>query len=117
MVNLYSKYPAVMLLTGLRDDWQLFLFEVGQVVDCVFGLKRGISMLETFINQPYPNQPEVDELERILRRPKLNMMDLLPQSDVADMHDMFDVMTLEEIQELQLTHLLEFLKQTPAFQQ
>lgn len=152
LTSLYSKYPVVMLLTDLREHWQFFWLEVGGIVDCVFDLKSGITLLETFIHNPNPNQStgqsapylsrcnyrtaiiqqpndalplpqdsqpqdsEVDVLERILKRPKLNIMDLLPKSDAADMRDVFDVMTPEEIQEWQLKHLPGFLKQTPAFQ-
>lgn len=42
---------------GLKARLAVFWLEVGQVVDCVFDLKRSISMLETFIHQPNPNQP------------------------------------------------------------
>ena len=159
VASLYSKYPAVMLLTDLREDWHFFWLEVGQVVDCVFDLKSGITLLETFIHQPNPNQPnpnqpnpnqstgqptpyapylrrcnyrsviqqpndalplprdtlpqatETDVWERVLRRPKI---DLLPKSDVADMRDVLE--TPEEIHEWELRHLLEFLRQTPALQ-
>ena len=57
VANVYSKYPAVALLTDLREHWQFFCLEVEQIVDWVFDLKCGISMLETFIHQPNPNQP------------------------------------------------------------
>ena len=146
VANLYSKYPAVMLLTDLREDWHFFWLEVGQVVDCVFDLKSGITLLETFIHQPNPTgqptlyapylrrcnyrsaiqQPkdalplprdtlpqatEADVLERVLKRPKIN---ILPKSDVADMRDVLE--TPDEIREWELRHLPEFLRQTPALQ-
>jgi hypothetical protein len=142
------RYPVVMLLTDLGKHWQFFWLQTKKVVDCVFDLKEGITLLETivqqpcpFVSQPTPNAPylqrcvfktaisqarksddalpedtEVGGLEQLLQRPKVDIMGLLPEDDVADMRDVFDVMTPKEIREWQLRRVLDFAMQTPAIQ-
>ncbi|RUS22568.1 hypothetical protein BC937DRAFT_88444 [Endogone sp. FLAS-F59071] len=63
-----------------------------------------------------PEDTEVEGLERLLRRPKVDIMGLLPEDDVADMRDVFDVMTPNEIREWQMRRVLDFAMQTPAVQ-
>jgi len=146
--NLCSIYPVVMVLTDLGERWQFFWLQRGWVVDCVFDLKKGITLLETIVQQPNPpvGQPtpdapylqrcdlrtatsqaresddalpedtEVEGLERLLQRPKVDIMDMLPEDDVADMRDVFDVMTPKEVREWQMRRVLDFAMQTPAVQ-
>jgi len=63
-----------------------------------------------------PEDTEFEGLERLLQRPKVDIMSMLPEDDVADMRDVFDVMTPKEIREWQLRRVLDFAMQTPAMQ-
>ena len=55
MANVFLVwYPVVILLTDLRQHWQFFWLQTKTVVDCVFDLKEGITLLETIVQQPYP---------------------------------------------------------------
>jgi len=146
--NIFSEYPVMILLTDLGEEWQFFWLEKGWIVDCIFDLKKGITLLETIAQQPTPlvgqptsNAPylqrcdfrtailqaresddalpedtEVEGLERLLQRPKVDIMGMLPEDDVADMRDVFDVMTPKEVREWQMRRVLDFAMQTPAVQ-
>ncbi|CAG8610625.1 6669_t:CDS:2, partial [Paraglomus brasilianum] len=44
-----------------------------------------------------PNSSEIQGIERVLNRPKIDPLDLLPEDDVASMRDVFDVMDENEV--------------------
>ncbi|RUS15863.1 hypothetical protein BC937DRAFT_91881 [Endogone sp. FLAS-F59071] len=134
----------VMLLMNLKEHWQFFWLETKLVVDLKEGitlLETIVQLPKPPVGQPTPDAPylqrcdfvttisqaresddtlpedtEVEGLKRLLQRPKVGIMGLLPKDDVADMHDVFDVMTPKEIHEWQMRRVLDFAMQTPAVQ-
>lgn len=58
---------------------------------------------------------EVDRLQSVLTRPKVDFMDHLPRQDVADIRDVFNMMS-SEIMEGARKASLRYLMKTPAFQ-
>ncbi|KAF8425345.1 hypothetical protein BGX38DRAFT_1237047 [Terfezia claveryi] len=55
-------------------------------------------------------------IENVLKRPKIDWMTILPESDVADMRHVFDVMSPREVVEWKSRKAVEFLMKTPALQ-
>jgi len=55
-------------------------------------------------------------LERMLKRQKVNIMDLIPESDVANMRDVFDVMSPQEIRDWEAQQILEAIKESSIMQ-
>jgi hypothetical protein len=55
-------------------------------------------------------------LQEVLDRFKIDVMQLLPEDDVAKMQDVFDVMSPEEVLSWKHRCLLHYLEQTPVFQ-
>jgi hypothetical protein len=140
-----SNYRVAVLLTDLNDFWQFFWLAKGKIVDCSLGRPQAAILLQTLAsetgstvstseNEATPNAPwrerctleelygrkasgdEVDGLESLLKRPKFDIMEMLPREDVGDMGDVFDVMSPEEIGEWKRKKALEFLIRTPAMQ-
>ena len=52
----------------------------------------------------------------MLKRQKVNIMDLIPESDVANMHDVFDVMSPQEIRDWEAQQILEAIKESSIMQ-
>ena len=67
-------------------------------------------------NVALPEELVLEGKEALWRRPKVDIMGMLPKKDVADMSEMFDVMTPEEINEWQRKQVLDFVMHVPAFQ-
>ena len=55
-------------------------------------------------------------LESILNRPKVGLMDILPQGDVGNMAEVFDVMTEAEVADWARRATQRYLVNTPAGQ-
>ncbi|KAF8448434.1 hypothetical protein BGX38DRAFT_1188964 [Terfezia claveryi] len=55
-------------------------------------------------------------IEYVLKRPKIDWMTILPESDVADMRQVFDVMSPSEVLEWKSRKVVDFLIKTPALQ-
>lgn len=55
-------------------------------------------------------------LESVLKRPKLDVFEMLPGSDIADMREVFDTMSSEEIRDWKTKKVMQSLMGTPAIQ-
>lgn len=55
-------------------------------------------------------------LESVLKRPKLDVFEMLPKSDIADMREVFDTMSSEEIRDWKTKKVMQSLMGTPAMQ-
>jgi hypothetical protein len=151
LANVVSRYPVIMLLTDLGENWTYFWLQKGTIAYDKLNLRRGVALLElipselnpsssgklilstnTSSDAPYRNRcsflaatspdDDVDEPTTptdgldILRRPKIDPMTFLPQDDIADMSQVFDVMSQSEIDEWKCRRIVEYFKQTPAYQ-
>ena len=137
-----AKFPVAILLADLNDYWQFFWLTKKEIVDCKFGRHKALIFLKILASDPTasasgsgatPNtlyqerctlagvhgikssDNEVDRLQSVLTRPKVDFMDLLPREDVADIRDVFDMMS-SEIMEGASKASLRYLMKTPAFQ-
>lgn len=55
-------------------------------------------------------------LESVLKRPKLDVFEMLPKGDVADMRDVFDTMSPEQIRDWKTKKVMQSLMKTAAIQ-
>ncbi|RUS13436.1 hypothetical protein BC937DRAFT_95340 [Endogone sp. FLAS-F59071] len=79
--------------------------------------KFNVAISQTSEEIVLPSEELVPEgLERLLQRPKVDIISMLPKRDVADMNDVFDVMTLEERNVWQRKQIFDFMMHVPAFQ-
>jgi len=67
-------------------------------------------------NETPSGSKSAEGLERIMKRPKIDPADLLPEDDIASMRDVFDVMNEDEIRNWKLRRVLDFAMHTPALQ-
>lgn len=61
-------------------------------------------------------EQRAEGLESVLKRPKLDVFEMLPKGDVADMRDVFDTMSPEQIQDWKTKKVMQSLMKTPAIQ-
>ena len=138
-----SNFPVVVLLTDLKNHWQFAWLTKREVIDCTFGCLKGSVLLkilttgpttpalEDQVTPPAPyemrctlrsiygykdSNHKASVLESILNRPKVGLMDILPQGDVGNMAEVFDVMTEAEVADWVRRAAQRYLVNTPAGQ-
>lgn len=141
--NIASKYRVVIVLTDLKSHWQFFWLAPTVIMSCTLDRSSAVPFLEilaTDTETGVPSGAVADDplyrrrcgirdllreggtkdlwagIESVLKRPKLDVFEMLPKSDVADMREVFDIMSSEEILEWKTKKVMESLMGTPAFQ-
>ena len=79
--------------------------------------RLGACKLQAAISDEHDNDEGLTEggIEEVLKT-KIDVMTLLPESDIARMDDFFDVMSASEIREWKYRLILNYFMRTPAFQ-
>ena len=127
LMNASSNFPATMLLTDLRDTWRYFWLEGFTIASCQLDLKQGIAYLDQ-IARKFPYTDRCNSRTAGLRGgdahgtaelgmfEKIDVMKLLPESDVANMLDFEDEMSPSEVREWKSRKIVDFLIHSTAFQ-
>ncbi|CAG8625712.1 1035_t:CDS:2 [Paraglomus brasilianum] len=101
MSAIYLQYPVAIILTDLGKHWQFFWLQQSKVITCIFSLKQAKTVIEQIVREASQIATGEGALETrtIMKKPntKVDLMQLLPEGDVAQMQDVFDVMTSEEV--------------------
>ncbi|RUS25423.1 hypothetical protein BC938DRAFT_472198, partial [Jimgerdemannia flammicorona] len=126
MANLFSNYAAIAIIEYTLGATFKTVQDIREADDTTYngswtfkGPNLPISIRRNLKKAFVPGDAahenaEWDGLENLLHRRKVDVLDLLPEDDVAPMRDVFDTMTEEEIRDYKSKKITKFLT-SPAF--